>query len=128
MLSWITGLWTAGKTLLGGKSLALYLGIALAFAALLCWGLWLKADLADARGNIAVLETANVASRETIQNLVDGKKRLNSSLAHREAKINTVSTQRAALDRKLEEVMRNDADARDWASQPVPASVRGLLQ
>ena len=128
MLSWITGLWTAGKTLLGGKSLALYLGIALAFAALLCWGLWLKADLADARGNIAVLETANVASRETIQNLVDGKKRLNSSLAHREAKINTINAQREALRRKLGEVMRNDQDFAAWAAAPVPGALPGLFQ
>jgi len=128
MISWISGLWTAGKAIIGGKSLALYLGIALAFAALLCWGLWLKADLADARATIGTLETAYTASQATLQELQDAKHRQEIALAAREAQLNTINAQREALRRKLEEVMRNDADARDWGSQPLPASVRGLLQ
>lgn len=128
MLTWITGLWTAGKTLLGGKSLALYLGIALAFAALLCWALWLRGDLANARATIGTLEAAYSASQATVSELQDARKRQDIALTAREAQIHTINAQRDALRRKLEEVMRNDQDFAAWAATPVPGAVPGLLQ
>ena len=130
MFSFLSTAWSTVSSLFGGSSskAILWLSIGLGVALLLCWALWLRGDLAKAEANAATLQTAYSASQAAVQNLVDGKKRLHSSLAHREAKINTISTQREDLNRKLEEVMRNDQDARDWASQPVPASVRSLLQ
>lgn len=128
MFSWISGLWTAGKALLSGKSLALYLGIALAFVLLLSWAFWLKADLADARATIGTLETAYSASQATLQELQDAKHRQEIALAAREAQLNTINAQREALRRKLGEVMRNDQDFAAWAAAPVPGALPGLFQ
>ncbi|MDY0308161.1 MAG: hypothetical protein RBR18_17160 [Desulfovibrionaceae bacterium] len=128
MFSWISTLWSAGKDILNGKSLTLYLGIALAFALLLCWALWLKSDLARERANSAALQTAYSASQAAFLDLQAAKERQDAALAEREATITTINAQREALRRKLGEVIAHDQIARDWASQPVPASVRGLLQ
>lgn len=130
MISWISGLWTAVSGLFGGSSskAILWLSIGLGVALLLCWALWLRGDLADARATIGTLEAAYSASQATLQELQDAKHRQEIALAAREAQLNTITAQREALRRKLGEVIAHDQDARDWASQPVPASVRGLLQ
>lgn len=121
MLSWISGL-------LGGKSLALYLGVALAVALLLCWAFWLKADLSQAEANVAALQIAYSASQAAVSEIQEARKRQDIALAAREAQLNTINAQREALRRKLGEVIAHDQDVQDWAAQPVPASVRGLLQ
>jgi uncharacterized lipoprotein YajG len=130
MLSWISTAWSAVSGLFGGSSskAILWLAIGLGVALLLCWALWLRGDLAQARATIGTLEAAYSASQAAVSELQDARKRQDIALTAREAQIHTINAQREALRRKLGEVMRNDQDARDWASQPVPASVRGLLQ
>jgi septal ring factor EnvC (AmiA/AmiB activator) len=128
MFSWISTLWSAGKDILNGKSLTLYLGIALAFALLLCWALWLKTNLSTSEANFAALQTAYASQGQALSDIRTAYAEQEKALAAREATITTINSQREALRRKLGEVIAHDQDARDWASQPVPASVRGLLQ
>lgn len=130
MLSWISTAWSAVSGLFGGSSskAILWLAIGLGIALLLCWALWLRGDLAKAEANLATVQTAYDASQAALTELQAAKELQDAALAERETQLNTINAQREALRRKLGEVMRNDQIARDWASQPIPASVRGLLQ
>ena len=130
MFSWLGTAWSAVSGLFGGSSskAILWLSIGLGIALLLCWGLWLRGSLAQAEANVSALQTAYTASQAAVSELQAAKERQDAALAEREAQLNTINAQLEALRRKLGEVMRNDADARDWGSQPLPASVRGLLQ
>ncbi len=114
------------------RKVAIGLGAALVLSVLLGWLFWsranLKADLVQAEANVATLQGANRAKAKVIEGLRNFAKDTDKALTQRDQALKDITAQREALRQQIEGVMRNDPKARVWADEPLPESVRRLLE
>ena len=116
------------KGLLTGKSAVLYLVIALAFAALLSWGLWQRGEAKEAQGQADRLLDVTKLHEAVERDLKRFHDALNAALAERETKYRELETRNRAMRLEWERLVRDDQDVAAWAAAPVPAAVRDLLR
>lgn len=109
-------------------------GVGLAVLALGGWGLWLKADLADAR-------TQLVASKAALQVAVDANKQQTATIAEMkrqeglrqqsavdlQAVVETVQQQSKQMDDALAKLEKANTDVRTFLNAAVPPDVQCLL-
>ncbi len=118
---------TAWSWLSGKSSTAVALAAALVVAALLAGLLWFRAEAAEARGELQATRTALDAERIARAELMAASELRERALAEREAALESITNERAELERRLREAVRNDEAVRTWVDTPLPARVRELL-
>lgn len=131
-MGWISIAWSAVTGFFGGSGskATIILSVSLILAILLGWLFWsrasLQTELAEAGQTIGALQTSNRAQAATIEGMRVAAKHAVQALSDREKEIQSISSQRDKIRKRLSEVMK-DEQVRTWADMPIPDSVRGML-
>ena len=67
-------------------------------------------------------------SRSAVRELAAAKATAEAAATERDATIKALTRDRDEQRRKLREAMRNDKEAGDWGSTPLPPAVLGLFR
>ena len=87
-----------------------------------------RMEAQEARQDAATWKAAAQSGEAAVRELVAAKATAEAAAAERDATIKALTRDRDEQRRKLQEAMRNDKEAGDWSSTPLPPAVLGLFR